>query len=152
MLEIWRSRVQVQLWPPAGFVLARPWFNSSAAHVHSQLICLLPVGILQKYPILKKRNDCEQWLRYNGLISAYRLQKNPPKNAKCSTNETILKIGHQAKPCKNLTLRQKFKFQKTCQNPFYKLFGVVLCKKPLNKTLNIREMRPFWKSAIMQRL
>ena len=32
-------------------------------------------------------------------------------------------------PCKILTLSQKWKFQKTCQNPFYKSFRVVLCKK-----------------------
>ena len=55
-------------------------------------------------------------------------------------------------PCKILTLAQKLKFQKTCQNPFYKSFTVFLCKKPLKKTPNIREMRAFWKSAIMQRL
>ena len=51
-------------------------------------------------------------------------------------------------PCKILTLAQKLKFQKTCQNPFYKSFRVVLCKKPLQNTLNIREIRAFWKSAI----
>ena len=56
------------------------------------------------------------------------------------------------RPCKILTLAQKFKFQKTCENPFCKSFTVVLCKKPLEKTANIREMRAFWKSAIMQRL
>ena len=44
-------------------------------------------------------------------------------------------------PCKILTLGQRFKFQKTCQNPFYKAFTNVLCKKPLQKTPNIREMR-----------
>jgi len=55
-------------------------------------------------------------------------------------------------PCKILTLGQKLRFQKTCQNPLYKSFKVVLYKKPLQKTLNIREMRPFWKSPIMQRL
>ena len=55
-------------------------------------------------------------------------------------------------PCKILTLPQKLQFQKTCQNPFYKSFTVVLCKKPLQKKPNIREMRAFWKSAIMQRL
>ena len=54
--------------------------------------------------------------------------------------------------CKIVTLAQKLKFQKTCQNPFYKSFTVVLCKKPLQKTPNIREMRAFSKSAIMQRL
>ena len=55
-------------------------------------------------------------------------------------------------PCKMQTLRHKLKFQKTSQNPFYKLFRVVLCKNPLKETLNISEMIPFWKSAIMQRL
>ena len=55
-------------------------------------------------------------------------------------------------PCKILTLSQNLKFQKTCQNSFYKSFRVVLCKKPFPKTLNIREMRPVWKSAITQRL
>ena len=45
-------------------------------------------------------------------------------------------------PCKILTLGQKLKFQKTCQNLFYKSFRVVRCKKPLAKTLNIRKMRP----------
>ena len=32
-------------------------------------------------------------------------------------------------PCKILTLAQKLIFQKTCQNPFYKSFRVVPCKK-----------------------
>ena len=40
-------------------------------------------------------------------------------------------------------LGQELKFQKKSQNPFYKSFRVVLCKKPLEKALNIREMRPF---------
>ena len=75
------------------------------------------------------------------------VQKTAPKNTKYSRNESILKIGHHAckgySPCKILTLAQKLKFQKTCQNPFYKSFRVVLCKKPLQKTLNIREMRAF---------
>ena len=46
-------------------------------------------------------------------------------------------------PCKILTLGQKLKFQKTCQNAFSKSFRVVLCKKPLEKTSNIGKMRPF---------
>ena len=81
------------------------------------------------------------------------VQNTAPKNTKYSRNESIFKIGHHAckgySPCKILTLAQKSKFPKTCQNPFYKSFRVVLCKKPLQKTLNIREMRAFCKSAIM---
>ena len=46
-------------------------------------------------------------------------------------------------PCKILTLAQKLKFQKTCQNPFYKSFTLVVCRKHLEKTSNIREIRPF---------
>ena len=75
------------------------------------------------------------------------VEKTALKKSKYSRNESILKIGHHAYkgycPCKILTLAQKLKFQKTCQNPFCKSFRVVLCKKPLQKTLNIREMRAF---------
>ena len=46
-LEIWRSWVQVPPWPLAGFVPGSPWLNSSAALVNSQVVCLLPVGILK---------------------------------------------------------------------------------------------------------
>ena len=81
------------------------------------------------------------------FIYSCSVQKSPPKNTKYSRNESILKIGHHAckgySPCKILTLAQKLKFQITCQNPFYKSFKVVLRKNPLQKTLNIREMRAF---------
>ena len=36
-------------------------------------------------------------------------------------------------PCRIITLGQKLKLQKTFQNPFYKSFRVVLCKKTLKK-------------------
>ena len=67
------------------------------------------------------------------IIYSCSVQKTAPKNTKYSRNESILKIGHHAckgySPCKILTLAQKLKFQKICQNSFYKSFGVVLCKK-----------------------
>ena len=89
------------------------------------------------------------------IIYSCSLKKTAPKNTKYSRNESIFKISHYAckghSPCKILTLAQKLKFQKTCQNPFYKSFTVVLCKKPLQKTTNIREMRAFSKSAIMHK-
>ena len=87
------------------------------------------------------------------IIYSCPVQKTAPKNTKYSRNESILKIGHHAckgySPCKILTLAQNLKFTKTYQNPFYKSFRVVLCKKPLQKTLNIREMRAFSKWPIM---
>ena len=81
------------------------------------------------------------------IINSCSVQKTAPKNTKYSRNESILKNGHHAckgySPCKILTLAQRLKFQKTCQNLFYKSFTVVLYKKRLQKTLNIREMRAF---------
>ena len=64
-------------------------------------------------------------------------RKTAPKNTKYSRNKSILKIGHHAckgySPCKILNLAQKLKLKKKCQNPFYKSFRVVVCKKTLQK-------------------
>ena len=54
--------------------------------------------------------------------------------------------------CKMVSLSQKFKIPKTCEKPLNKNITVVLCKILLQKTPNIREMRQFSKSAILQRL
>ena len=71
------------------------------------------------------------------IIYSCSLQKTAPKNTKYSRKESILKIGHHAckgySPCKILTLAQKLKLQKTCQNRFYKSFTVILCKKTAPK-------------------
>ena len=89
------------------------------------------------------------------IIYSCSVQKTAPKNTKYSRNETILKIGHHAKArahAKSSLWVKKVKFQNECQNPFYKSFTIVPSKKLLQKTLNIRELRPFRKSAIMQKL
>ena len=79
------------------------------------------------------------------IIYKYSVQKTASKNTKYSRNERFenrpSRKGYSQ--CKILTLAQKLTFQKTCQNPFYKSFTVILCKKPLQKTRNIREMRAF---------
>ena len=54
--------------------------------------------------------------------------------------------------CKMVSLGESFKWQKTREKRFYKDARFVLSKKPLEKPQNIREMRPFWNSAILQRL
>ena len=46
-------------------------------------------------------------------------------------------------PWKMVSLGQKLKMPKTCEKPLYKNVRVVLCKKPLEKTPNIPEMRRF---------
>ena len=47
--------------------------------------------------------------------------------------------------CKRVNLGQKIKLPKTCEKLFYKHITDVLCKKRLQKTLNIREIGRFWK-------
>ena len=42
-----------------------------------------------------------------------------------------------------VALGQKLKMPETRKKPLYKNIRVILCKKPLEKTQNIREMRPF---------
>ena len=42
-----------------------------------------------------------------------------------------------------VSLGQKLKMPKTCEKHIYKNIRVVLCKKPLEKTPNIREMSQF---------
>ena len=51
-----------------------------------------------------------------------------------------------------LTLVKKLKLKKTCQNPLHKSFRVDLCKKRLEETPNIREMRDFENQPSLQRL
>ena len=71
------------------------------------------------------------------IIYSCSVQKTAPKNTKYSRNESILKVGHHAckgySLCKILNLAQRVNIKKTCQNPFYKSFTVVLCKKTLQK-------------------
>ena len=102
-----------------------------------------PCKILTLAKKLKFQKTCQN--PFYKSFTVVLCKKTAPKTTKYSGNESIFKIGHHAckgySPCKILTLAQKLKFQKTCQNPFYKSFTVVLCKKPLQKTLNIREMR-----------
>ena len=43
------------------------------------------------------------------------------------------------------SLGQKLTMPKTCVKPFYKNIESVMCKKPLEKTPNIREIRRFLK-------
>ena len=48
-------------------------------------------------------------------------------------------------PCKIVTLGPKLKMHKNMLKTFLQHIAVVLCKKRLKETANIRKMRPFWK-------
>ena len=97
---------------------------------------------------LKMPKTCEKPFYKN--IKVLLCKKQIEKNTKYSRNETSLKIGHLTKAkvhakaiafAKWSVLGQKFKMPKTCEKPFYKNIKVFLCKKPLEKTPNIRGMR-----------
>ena len=94
------------------------------------------------------------------------LGKKPlEKNTKYSINETILKIGNHAKPIafansspwvKQWSKKKKIKKNVKIHSRYHlELFWVKKKNAEKNKTknkkqLNIREMRPLWKSAINQ--
>ena len=50
-------------------------------------------------------------------------------------------------PCKMLSFGKKLKIPKRCEKRLYDHIRVVVCKKPLQKTLNIRKMTAFLKMA-----
>jgi len=79
------------------------------------------------------------------------VQKPTRKNTKYWKNETILKIGYLARAiahvkaivCKMVSLGQNLKMPKRCRKPFYNITRLFLCKKPLEKTPIIGEMKQF---------
>ena len=106
---------------------------------------------------LKWPKTCEK--RFYRHVRVVLCKKPLQETTKYWRSETILQrqIGHLAKAIsatlQNGQFGSKIQMAKNvCQKRFYKHVRVVLCKKPLGKTPNTPEMRPFWKSAILQRL
>ena len=80
------------------------------------------------------------------------VQKSARKNTKYSKNERSLKISHlglrlqpmqRVQPLQNRQFGSKIKKVKNMRKRCYKNIGIVLCKTPLQKTPNIREIRGF---------
>ena len=107
---------------------------------------------------------CLQWVKIKipknmsksilQIIQSCSVQKTAEKRLDIREMRQFWKsaIMQRLQPMQNAYNGSKSKFQKICQNLFYKSFRVVLCKRQLKKTLNIGQMTPFLKSAIMQRL
>ena len=111
---------------------------------------------------LKMPKTCEKRF-YNHIrvvLCKKRLQKTPnirKMRAFCQKTHLILEKwehfensqnwprGKGYRLCKIATLGQKLKMPKTCEKRFYNHIRVVVCKKRLEKTPNIRKMRAFWK-------
>ena len=126
MRAFWKSAIMQRLQP-----LQNPHFGSKIKIPKNMSKCILQViwSCSVQKNLSKKHSIFDEWEDF----------ENRPS---CKSYSL----------CKILTLGQKLKFRKTSQNPFYKWVQVGLCKKPLEQTLNIREMKAFWWSAIKQRL
>ena len=73
-------------------------------------------------------------------------KKTARKNSYYSKNETILKIGINGNQAKALAFAKRslwIKKVKKHAKAFLQDIPVVLCKKQLEKRINIRKMRPF---------
>ena len=93
------------------------WVKHSNSKKHAKIHSTNPLELFSAKHRSKKHEIVQKWDHF----------KNRP-----SCKGYIL--------CKILTLREKLKFQKTCQNPFFKSFTDVLCNKTLQQTLKTREM------------
>ena len=81
------------------------------------------------------------------------VQKTARENTKYSRKENILKIGHLAIDCAKWSVWvQNSKGQKRAKTDSTSTLEFLCAKKPLQKTPNIWKMRPFGKSAILERL
>ena len=92
---------------------------------------------------IKKKKTCEK--RFYNLIRVD-LCKKPLKKPQIFDKREDFKNRPLCKRYslfKMVSLGQKLKFKKTCEKCIYNLIIVVLWKKPLGKTPNIREMRRF---------
>ena len=78
------------------------------------------------------------------IISSCSVQKTAQKNTKYLRNETILKIGHHAKaPLQNPHFGSNINIPKNMSKSILQIIYSCSVQKPLEKRLNIREMRPF---------
>ena len=110
------------------------------------------VTLGQKIKLLK---TCEKRL-YNHIIVVL-CKKRIEKTANIGEirdleNWQKWPLGKGYSLCKMVTLGQKIKLLKTCEKRLYNHIIVVLCKKRIEKTASIGEMRGFSKLPTSQRL
>ena len=101
-----------------------------------------------KYSVWVKKLNC---LKHAKNVSTNTLElfyaKNGSKKQLLLEKWEHFQNGQKWPQCKGkiLSLGQKIKLPKTCEKRLNKHIRVVLCKKRLKKTANIRKMRVFWK-------
>ena len=128
IFEKWEHFKNCQKWPPSkGYRLGKIVTLGQKLKMHKNMLktflqhnaVVLCKKRLQKQLIFEKREhfkNCQKWPPSKG----YRLGKI-------------------------VTLGQKLKMHKNMLKTFLQHIAVVLCKKRLQKTANIRKMRAFWK-------
>ena len=138
IFEKWEHFENCQKWPPSkGYRLCKIVTLGQKLKMHKNMLKRF-YNTLQLFYAKngsKKQLIFEKWEHFENC------QKWPPSK------------GYRL--CKIVTLGQKLKMHKNMLKTFLQHIAVVLCKKRLQKTANIRKMRAFWKlpkMATKQRL
>ena len=138
IFEKWEHFKNCQKWPPSkGYRLGKIVTLGQKLKMHKNMLktFLQHIAVVLCKKRLQKQLIFEKWEHFKNC------QKWPPSKG--------YRLG------KIVTLGQKLKMHKNMLKTFLQHISVVVCKKRLQKTANIRKMRAFWKlpkMATKQRL
>ena len=156
----WQKTCEKRLWKHVTVVLCKKTAGKNTKYSRNEII--LKIGHLAKAIDFAK---CSVWVRNSNAQkpgkndSTSTLELFCAKN-RCKKHQIFEKWDHFEnwpsckgyRLCKMTSFGKNFQWPKTCEKRFCKHVRVVLCQKPLQKTPYAREMRPFWKLGILQRL
>ena len=140
IFEKWEHFENCQKWPPSkGYRLCKIVTLGQKLKMPKNM--LKNVSKTQLQLLYEKKHSFKKQLIFEKWEHFKNCKKWPPSK------------GYRL--CKIVTLGQKLKMHKNMLKTFLQHIAVVLCKKRLQKTANIRKMRAFWKlpkMATKQRL
>ena len=138
IFEKWEHFENCQKWPPSkGYRLCKIVTLGQKLKMHKNM----PKRFYNTLQLFYAKNGSKKQLIFEKWEHFENCQKWPPSK------------GYRL--CKMVTLGQKLKMHINMLKKFLQHIAVVLCKKRLQKTANIRKMRAFWKlpkMATKQRL
>ena len=97
----------------------------------------------QKLKLKKKKAKNDSLITLKLFCAKNRLRKHQIFEQRDNFENQPSDFENRHHPCKIVSLGPKFKFEKTWEKQFFNHIRVVLCKKQLEKTPNIREIRRF---------
>ena len=128
IFEKWELFESSQKWPPSkGYSLCKIVTLGEKLKMQKNML----KTFLQHIAIVLCKRRLEKSANNRQMRAFWKLPKRPPSK------------GYSL--CKIVTLGQKLKMPKNMLKTFLQLIAVVLCKKRLEKTANIRKMKGFWK-------